>query len=103
MTDNGLIQKVLDKLNDEVIPSINEIKTELALVKNNTEHLGKEMERVQKDVNGIEKTLYGKDNEEGLVGRIKSVEDWKTNRVWAERVVIVAVLGDIVFRIINLL
>lgn len=62
---------------------------------------------IRTDVKDLRKAVYGNgDQNAGVMGRLKSLEEWKDARVWLERVIIGALVSEgigIAFLVIHML
>lgn len=87
-----------DKL-DSIALSVNSLQGAiLSMQKDITEICG--------DVKDLRKAVYGNgDQTAGIMGRLKSLEEWKDSRVWLERTMISALVGEgiaLVFLVIHI-
>ena len=87
-------EHILAKLDGTVIPSINLIKTEIAVI--NTK-----LDKIQILENKTDKlfTLVigdGTERNKGIVHEVNALKTWKDARVWLERIIAVAVVGEII-------
>lgn len=59
------------------------------------DNFGTTLLEVRNDVKDLRKAIYGNGEQNaGAMGRLKLLEDWKENRIWFERVIIGALVGE---------
>ena len=71
----------------------------IALTVNSTaekvSHMEGSLTEIRTDVKELRKAIYGNGSgEAGIIGRLKTVEDWKDARIWLEKVIITALVGE---------
>lgn len=50
---------------------------------------------IRSDVKDLRKAMYGNgDSSAGLMGRMRSLEEWKDSQVWFQRLVISSLIGE---------
>lgn len=76
-----------------------EIRSDLAVVKNDIAHLKEtvddQMEDVQEIVKKLREEIYGNGNPSpGLRAEVRSLSEWKDAQIWWQRAIIVAVIVE---------
>lgn len=85
---------IMKKLDTELLPAINNIKTEIAVI-------NIKLDRIQ-ILEGKADKLFtlvlgdGTDSNKGIIQEVNSLKNWKETRVWLERMITVAVVGELI-------
>ena len=98
MADNIeiMVAEVLKKLNGEVIPGISELRKEVAVIQEGNRSRALETIRIAAHVDELEDIIKGDGNRKGLSTRIELMETWIGNQVWIQRIIVGAVVAEIV-------
>lgn len=87
-------EHILAKLDNTIIPSINLIKTEIAVI--NTK-----LDKIQILENKADKLFTiilgdGTDKNPGIFNDVKELKTWRDARIWLERIIAIAVVGELI-------
>lgn len=101
--------KVKSYIHDILIPKveavhdeISDVKTEVLLIKKDTENMCKEGLERQKKIDDLDKILRG-NNGNGIRGQVKSLIEWKEGQIWWQRIFISSIIVNVVLMVISIL
>ena len=88
------ISYIIDKLDKEVIPSINLIKTQVAVIDTKLNRI----DALETKSDELFDLILGDGTEKnkGIIRDVDLLKTWKDARVWLERIVAVAVVGELI-------
>jgi hypothetical protein len=87
-------EHILAKIDGTIIPSMNIIKTEIAVINTKLD----KMQILENKTDRLFTLILGDgtDKNKGIIQDVNSLKDWKDARVWLERAISVAVVGELV-------
>jgi len=87
-------QHILEKLDNTIIPSINLIKTEVAVINSKLD----KMKELESKTDRLFTLILGDGTEDnkGLAQDVNILKAWKEARVWLERIVAIAIVGELI-------
>ena len=97
------LDKILDKLNKEVIPRQSSLATDLEVVRTQLHEASKikikEDSIVSSTLQRHDNLLRGNNSNPGLCSEVQDMKKWVETRIWFERAIIAAILIDIALRL----
>ena len=103
MVDTGELKGVLEKLNKEVIPTLNQLVTEVEVIKAKLEEREKSQSRESTQrrdmLSSHERILRGTNDYPGLISDVDDIKDWIKTRSYYEKLLI----GGIILQVLGFL
>jgi hypothetical protein len=87
-------EHILEKLDIEIIPSINLIKTQVAVIDIKLDKMKVLEEKTDKLFTVI--LGDGTDRNPGIFNDVKELKTWRDTRIWLERAISIAVIGELI-------
>ena len=87
-------EHLLKKLDETIIPSINLIKTEVAVINNKLD----KMRELESKTDKLFTLILGDGTEsnKGIAQDVNLLKMWRDARVWLERIIAIAVVGELI-------
>lgn len=96
------LTEILRKLNQEVIPGISKVREDIAVIQEGNKSRASNMIRHSLAIEELEDIIKGNGSRKGLSTRIELVENWIGSQVWMQRIIVGAVVSEIVGLVILL-